>query len=140
MTRAVVEPVTDGFRFRSQPREAGTRNPTFRAQRPFPGLRPLRFARPEHPSSAAERVAAVARSPRSRRKARAVAVIRKSPGSGKSSLILAGLRGLLAEEAAENGTAWVLPRNAETGHCLLSRLAKALRRPFGERAAAVRTH
>ncbi len=97
---------------------------TLSAQRPFPGLRPFVFADRgfffgrERQSFALYRLV---------EGGRFIAVIGSS-GSGKSSLVLAGLQRLLAEETAEtSGPSWAF-LDMRPGAAPIARLARALGR------------
>jgi tetratricopeptide (TPR) repeat protein len=92
------------------------------ADRPFPGLRPFTFADRAYFFGRERQIYALYRLLES---GRFIAVIGSS-GSGKSSLVLAGLLGLLSEEAAEpHGPNWVC-RDMRPGSRPLSRLASTL--------------
>lgn len=94
------------------------------AERPFPGLRPFTFADRAYFFGREKQVYALYRLLES---GRFIAVIGAS-GSGKSSLVLAGLLGLLSEETAEpTGPNWVC-RDMRPGSRPLSRLAGTLAR------------
>src|SRR5208283_3415783 len=74
------------------------------AERPFPGLRPFTFADRAYFFGRERQVYALYRLLES---GRFIAVIGSS-GSGKSSLVLAGLLGLLDEETRDpNGPKWI---------------------------------
>src|SRR5208337_693075 len=94
------------------------------ADRPFPGLRPFGFADREFFFGRERQTFALYRLVEN---GRFIAVIGSS-GSGKSSLVLAGLNGLLAEESADpGGPTWVC-LDMRPGAAPLSRLAKTLAR------------
>jgi tetratricopeptide (TPR) repeat protein len=94
------------------------------ADRPFPGLRPFAFADRAFFFGRERQVYALYRLVEN---GRFIAVIGSS-GSGKSSLVLAGLRGLLAEESADPGGANWVCLDMRPGATPLARLAKALAR------------
>jgi tetratricopeptide (TPR) repeat protein/energy-coupling factor transporter ATP-binding protein EcfA2 len=97
------------------------------AERPFPGLRPFCFADRDYFFGRERQVFALYRLVEN---GRFIAVIGSS-GSGKSSLVLAGLMGLLAEESADSGgPSWVC-LDMRPGASPLSRLAKTLARLAG---------
>jgi hypothetical protein len=94
------------------------------ADRPFPGLRPFAFADRAFFFGRDRQKFALYRLVEA---GRFIAVIGSS-GSGKSSLVLAGLRGLLAEETANpGGSNWVC-LDMRPGATPLKRLATALAR------------
>jgi tetratricopeptide (TPR) repeat protein len=94
------------------------------ADRPFPGLRPFVFADRDYFFGRESQIYALYRLVEH---GRFIAVIGSS-GSGKSSLVLAGLCRLLAEESEDpGGPKWVY-RDMRPGASPLSRLAKTLAR------------
>src|SRR5271165_2922353 len=94
------------------------------AERPFPGLRPFGFADRDYFFGRERQVFVLYRLVEN---GRFIAVIGSS-GSGKSSLVLAGLKGLLSEESADpGGPSWVC-LDMRPGASPLSRLAKTLAR------------
>src|SRR5271165_1114465 len=94
------------------------------AVRPFPGLRPFVFADRDYFFGRESQIYALYRLVEH---GRFVAVIGSS-GSGKSSLVLAGLCRLLAEESADPGGPHWVYRDMRPGASPLSRLAKTLAR------------
>jgi tetratricopeptide (TPR) repeat protein len=95
---------------------------TVSAQRPFPGLRPFGFADRAFFFGRERQAFALYRLVEN---GRFIAVIGSS-GSGKSSLVLAGLQGLLADETAdESGPNWAF-RAMRPGGAPIKRLAAAL--------------
>jgi tetratricopeptide (TPR) repeat protein/energy-coupling factor transporter ATP-binding protein EcfA2 len=92
------------------------------AERPFPGLRPFSFADRGFFFGRERQVYALYRLVDN---GRFIAVIGSS-GSGKSSLVLAGLRGLLAEETADPGGANWVCLEMRPGASPIARLAKSL--------------
>jgi len=102
----------------------GADDATLSAEHPFPGLRPFSFADRGFFFGRERQVFALYRLIDA---GRFIAVIGSS-GSGKSSLVLAGLRGLLAEESADaGGPNWVC-LDMRPGASPISRLAAALAR------------
>ena len=97
------------------------------AERPFPGLRPFAFADREFFFGRERQAFALYRLVEA---GRFIAVIGSS-GSGKSSLVLAGLERLLAEESADTGGPNWVCLDMRPGAAPLSRLAKALARLAG---------
>ncbi len=96
--------------------------PTVSAERPFPGLRPFGFADRAFFFGRERQAFALYRLVEN---GRFIAVIGSS-GSGKSSLVLAGLQGLLADETAdESGPNWAF-RAMRPGGAPIKRLAAAL--------------
>ena len=94
------------------------------AERPFPGLRPFGFADRAFFFGRERQTFALYRLVEN---GRFIAVVGSS-GSGKSSLVLAGLKGLLAEESADpGGPSWVC-LDMRPGASPLARLAKTLAR------------
>ncbi len=94
------------------------------AERPFAGLRPFGFADRDYFFGRERQVFALYRLVEN---GRFIAVIGSS-GSGKSSLVLAGVKGLLDEETADpGGPKWVC-LDMRPGASPLSRLAKTLAR------------
>jgi tetratricopeptide (TPR) repeat protein len=94
------------------------------AERPFPGLRPFAFADRDYFFGRESQIYALYRLVEH---GRFIAVIGSS-GSGKSSLVLAGLCRLLAEESEDpGGPKWVY-LDMRPGASPLARLAKALAR------------
>ncbi len=94
------------------------------AERPFPGLRPFVFADREYFFGRERQTFALYRLVEN---GRFIAVIGSS-GSGKSSLVLAGLRGLLAEESADPGGPTWACLDMRPGAAPIARLAKTLAR------------
>src|SRR5271170_8175050 len=94
------------------------------AERPFPGLRPFFFADRDYFFGRESQIYALYRLVEH---GRFIAVIGSS-GSGKSSLVLAGLCRLLAEESADPGGPHWVYLDMRPGASPLSRLAKALAR------------
>jgi tetratricopeptide (TPR) repeat protein len=94
------------------------------AERPFPGLRPFVFADRDYFFGRESQIYALYRLVEH---GRFIAVIGSS-GSGKSSLVLAGLCRLLAEESADPGGPHWVYRDMRPGASPLSRLAKTLAR------------
>jgi hypothetical protein len=94
------------------------------AERPFPGLRPFGFVDRDYFFGRERQVFALYRLVEN---GRFIAVIGSS-GSGKSSLVLAGLKALLAEESVDpGGPKWVC-LDMRPGASPLARLAKTLAR------------
>jgi hypothetical protein len=94
------------------------------AERPFPGLRPFAFVDRDYFFGRQSQIYALYRLVEH---GRFIAVIGSS-GSGKSSLVLAGLCRLLAEESEDpGGPRWVY-LDMRPGASPLARLAKALAR------------
>ena len=98
------------------------------AERPFPGLRPFAFADREFFFGRERQAFALYRLVEA---GRFIAVIGSS-GSGKSSLVLAGLERLLAEESADTGGPNWVCLDMRPGAAPLSRLARALARLAGD--------
>jgi tetratricopeptide (TPR) repeat protein len=94
------------------------------AERPFPGLRPFVFADRDYFFGRESQIYALYRLVEH---GRFIAVIGSS-GSGKSSLVLAGLCRLLAEESEDAGGPHWVYRDMRPGASPLSRLAKTLAR------------
>ena len=94
------------------------------AARPFPGLRPFAFADRDYFFGRESRIYALYRLVEH---GRFIAVIGSS-GSGKSSLVLAGLCRLLAEESEDPGGPHWVYLDMRPGASPLHRLAKALAR------------
>jgi tetratricopeptide (TPR) repeat protein len=94
------------------------------ADRPFPGLRPFVFADRDYFFGRESQIYALYRLVEH---GRFIAVIGSS-GSGKSSLVLAGLCRLLAEESEDPGGPHWVYLDMRPGASPLSRLAKALAR------------
>src|SRR5271170_1882070 len=94
------------------------------AERPFPGLRPFFFADRDYFFGRESQIYALYRLVEH---GRFIAVIGSS-GSGKSSLVLAGLYRLLAEESEDPGGPHWVYRDMRPGASPLSRLAKTLAR------------
>jgi tetratricopeptide (TPR) repeat protein len=94
------------------------------AERPFPGLRPFVFADRDYFFGRESQIYALYRLVEH---GRFIAVIGSS-GSGKSSLVLAGLCRLLAEESEDPGGPHWVYRDMRPGASPLSRLAKTLAR------------
>ena len=98
------------------------------AERPFPGLRPFGYTDRDYFFGRERQVFALYRLVEH---GRFIAVIGSS-GSGKSSLVLAGLRRLLADETADpGGPNWACVE-MRPGAAPLSRLANALARLSGD--------
>ncbi|HTR13644.1 MAG TPA: hypothetical protein VMI72_10455, partial [Roseiarcus sp.] len=105
-------------------RPAAADDATLSVDRPFPGLRPFGFADRDFFFGRERQTFALYRLVEN---GRFIAVIGSS-GAGKSSLVLAGLRRLLAEETADpGGPSWVC-LEMRPGATPLERLAKALAR------------
>jgi tetratricopeptide (TPR) repeat protein/energy-coupling factor transporter ATP-binding protein EcfA2 len=94
------------------------------AERPFPGLRPFGVADREFFFGRERQTFALYRLVEN---GRFIAVIGSS-GSGKSSLVLAGLRGLLADESADPGGPTWACLDMRPGGAPIARLAKTLAR------------
>ncbi|MGH6797895.1 MAG: hypothetical protein ACREDI_05875, partial [Roseiarcus sp.] len=94
------------------------------AERPFPGLRPFAFADRDYVFGRESQIYALYRLVEH---GRFIAVIGSS-GSGKSSLVLAGLCRLLAEESEDPGGPHWVYLDMRPGAFPLARLAKALAR------------
>ena len=101
---------------------------TLSSERPFPGLRPFGFADRAFFFGRERQTFALYRLVEN---GRFIAVIGSS-GSGKSSLVLAGLQGLLADETADaTGPNWVC-LDMRPGGTPIARLARALGRLSAE--------
>ena len=101
------------------PQDDGTR---LSKERPFPGLRPFFFADREFFFGRERQAFALYRLVEN---GRFIAVIGGS-GSGKSSLVLAGLQGLLADETADTGGPTWAFLDMRPGGAPITRLASAL--------------
>ena len=115
-----ASPVISGF----SPAPGAVDESALSAERPFPGLRPFVFADRDYFFGRESQIYALYRLVEH---GRFIAVIGSS-GSGKSSLVLAGLCRLLAEESADPGGPHWVYRDMRPGASPLARLAKTLAR------------